>query len=389
MDKVRFGIVGLGNMGTSYLYTMFEAGKIKNGYVNALCDINPDKIAAVKEKLERTDVAYFEDYREMLDSGLVDAVMVETPHYIHPEIVIECLKRGINVICDKPAGVYAKQVREMNEIAKTSKAQFGMMFNQRTLPHYRKIKEMISGGELGELQRISWIITDWYRTQYYYDCGNWRATWAGEGGGVLINQCPHQIDLISWMLGTQPKYVNAFCHYGKWHDIEVEDDVTAYFEYENGATGTFITSTGDAPGTNRLEITGTLGKLVCEGEKLIFHKNKMDVKEHCRTATWGFKKPECEVIEVECEGETTQHVIIINNFIAALRGEEELFATGVSGINGVELMNAMELSGWRGGERITMPPDEDEYLAELNKRRESSRIKTGEEKGAVSTAGSY
>ena len=313
----------------------------------------------------------------MLESGVCDAVLVETPHYQHPEIVMECLKRDVNVICDKPAGVYTKQVREMNEAAAKSKAKFAMMFNQRMNCVYRKMRQMIADGELGKLQRVTWIITDWFRTQTYYNNGSWRATWAGEGGGVLINQCPHQIDLVQWVLGQMPKKVRGFCHYGKWHDIEVEDDVTAYFEYENGATGVFITTTGEAPGSNRFEVSGSKGKLICENEQLIWYKNERDNIEVCKTSDKGFDTPKCEKIVVETDGENPQHIGIINNFANAILGLEEQFVAGTDGINGVELMNAIELSGWKNGEEVTLPIDEEAYLSELNKHRATSRIKTG------------
>jgi predicted dehydrogenase len=368
---------------------MFEGGIIKDGTVTALADINPDKIDAVKARLTRDDVAYFEDYKEMIDSGLVDAIMIETPHYFHPEIAIYALERGIHVLCDKPAGVYTKQVKEMNAAAERSSAIFGMMFNQRTIDVYQKMRKMIADGELGEIQRVVFIITDWYRTQFYYDSGSWRATWDGEGGGVLINQCPHQLDLISWILGEQPSAVNGFCKYGRWHDIEVEDEVTAYLEYAGGATGVFITTTGEAPGTNRLEISGTLGKLVCDNGELTFYKNVADSIEYSKSARDGFSAPKCEAVKIECDRNAPQHAGIINNFISAILGREELFSTGISGIRGVELMNAIELSGWRGGARVTLPIDDDEYLEELTEKRKRSRIKNVKDIGAVSTEGSY
>ena len=374
MRKIKFGIVGMGNQGSHYA-NLLKDGKIENGVLSCVCDNNPVKLENAKNKFE--GISYYADYIQMLDSGDCEAVLVETPHYQHPEIVMECLKRGIHVICDKPAGVYTKQVREMNELAEKSNAKFAMMFNQRTNCVYRKMKEMIANGELGELQRMTWIITDWYRTQAYYDGGSWRATWAGEGGGVLINQCPHQIDLVQWVLGQMPKKVHGFCHYGKWHDIEVEDDVTAYFEYENGATGVFITSTGEAPGTNRFEVSGSKGKLICERDELIFYKNERDNIEVCKTSDKGFDTPKCERIVVETDGKNPQHAGIINNFANALLGLEEMFVQGVEGINGVELMNAIELSGWKNGAEVTLPVNEDEYLEELNKRRATSRLKTG------------
>ena len=388
MKKIRFGIVGLGNQGSYYETKLFKCGRIENGEISALCDNNPAKLENAKTMLEQ-EVPCFLDYKEMLDSGLCDAVIVTTPHYIHPEIVIECLKRDINVICDKPAGVYTKHVREMNEIAKSSNAHFAMLFNQRTNCLYRKMKEIIADGSIGELQRVNWIITNWYRTEKYYDSGSWRATWKGEGGGVLINQSPHQIDLIQWIIGEMPKTVRGFCGYGKWHDIEVEDEVTAFFEYKNGATGVFITTTGEAPGTNRLEISGTKGKLLCEGDKLTWYKLSEDSIEWSRTCTDGFSIPPMEIIEVKTDGKNQQHAGIINNFANSLLGLEEFFVDGTEGIHGVELMNAIELSGWKNGMAIDLPIDEDEYLRELNCRVNTSRYKKCDDNRVIDNSMSY
>ncbi len=389
MKKVKFGIIGLGNQGSSYVFNIFNQNKIENGEISALCDTNQAKIDNVKSQITGQNVSYFTDYKEMLDSGLVDAVLVEVPHYFHPEIVIECLKRDINVICEKPAGVYTKQVREMNEVAKNSKALFGMMFNQRTNCVYRKMREIIKEGGLGELQRVNWVITTWFRPQKYYDTGSWRASWVGEGGGVLINQSPHQLDLISWILGEMPTSVRGFGKFGKWHDIEVEDDVTAYFEYKNGATGVFITSTGETPGTNRLEISGTKGKLCCTDDKLVWYKNLVDGMEFSKTTTQAFGAPDVEVIEVETDGKNPQHQGIINNFANAILGLEPLMVDGAEGINGVELMNAIELSAWNNGKEIILPVDEDEYLEELNKRRKTSKMREVKDEQVVNTAGTY
>ncbi len=389
MEKVRVGIIGLGNQGTHYMAGLFNPGKIPNGVITALCDNNPAKIEAMKARTVGQDIKYFDNYVDLLDSGLCDMVMVVVPHYFHPEMVMEALKRGIHVICDKPAGVYTKQVKEMNECAKQSKALFAMMFNQRTNCVYRKMREIVQSGGIGELQRVTWIITDWYRTQQYYDSGSWRATWEGEGGGVLINQCPHQIDLVQWVVGEMPVAINGFCQYGMWHNIEVEDEVTAYFRYQNGATGVFITTTGEAPGTNRFEISGTRGKLLVENNKLYYWSNEADTQEWARTADTGFMPPKCHFCEVETDGENPQHMGIINNFIAAIRGEEPLFVDGTEGINGVEMMNAMELSGWNNGETVTLPVDEERYLAELQAHVANSVKKDCDDGAVADTAGTF
>ena len=384
MEKVKIGIIGIGNMGTSHAKTITE-GKVPELELVAVADRQEGRRQWCKEHLPET-IQIFEEGSDLIASGVCDAVLVAVPHYQHPELSMEALQHNLHVLCEKPAGVYTKQVREMNEAAAKSDRVFAMMFNQRTNCVYRKMHEMVVGGELGEIRRVNWIITDWYRTQSYYDSGSWRATWDGEGGGVLLNQCPHNLDLIQWICGM-PVKVQAFCHEGKWHDIEVEDDVTAYLEYPNGATGVFITTTGDAPGTNRFEITGDLGKLVCENDKLTFYKLKQGIKEHCATCKGGFDKPECETIEVETDGLNEQHAGIMKAFAANILHGTPLVAGGEEGINGLMLSNAMHLSSWLG-HAVTLPIDEDEFLSQLNERRAHSRKKEGS--GVVfDTEGSY
>ncbi len=388
MEKVRYGIIGVGNQGSTYAIDLFGGGHIENGVLAAICDINPAKIDYVKSKTDLSKVALFDDYKAMLDAGVCDAVLVETPHYFHPEMVIECLRRGIHVICEKPAGVYTEAVYEMNRVAEESHALFGMMFNQRTNCVYRKMREMVQSGAIGKLQRVTWIITNWFRTQAYYDTGAWRATWSGEGGGVLINQCPHQLDLLQWVTGEMPTSVNAFCQYGRWHDIEVEDEVTAYLTYKSGAVGVFVTTTGEFPGTNRFEISGTKGKLLCENEVLTFVKPESDMEEVRLHSPDSFVSPKTETITVETDGENRQHCGIINNFTNAILGKEPLFVDGREGVNGVELMNAFELSGWNNGETIAIPVDQKRYKEELFRHIKSSRKKDVEDK-VTSTAGTY
>ncbi len=363
MDKVRFGIVGFGNMGTGHCKYL-NAGEIEGATLAAICDIKPAKLEMAKEAYP--DVALFDNHMDMFKSGKIDAVIIATPHYFHPTIGIDAFNCGINVISEKPAGVYTKQVEEIMAVAKKSGLAYGMMFNQRTNPMYQKMREMVQGGELGSLYRCVWIITDWFRTQSYYDSGDWRATWDGEGGGVLLNQCPHQLDLWQWIFGM-PTRIHAFCHEGKYHNIEVEDDVTAYAEYANGATGVFITTTGEAPGTNRFEITGTLGKLVAEGNTLKFTKNEVDAAEFSRTSDQGFGKPKTEYIEYKFENGGPQHKGITQNFTDHLIKGTPLLASGYEGINGLSISNAMMLSSWKN-DWVNLPNDGEEFWAELQKK---------------------
>ena len=366
MDKVRFGMVGCGNIGTTHTKYLAE-GKVTNGVLTAVCDINPKKLAAFKERLGDS-VNYYNSADEMFASGDVDVVIIGVPHYDHPTLAMKALDAGIHCIVEKPAGVYTLQVNEMLEHAKKSDKILGIMFNQRTNPAFKKMREMIASGKVGEIKRTNWIITNWYRTQKYYDSGEWRATWVGEGGGVLYNQAPHQLDLFQWIVGMMPTKVHAFCHFGKWHTIEVEDDVTCYCEYPNGATGVFITTTADAPGTNRFEVTGTRGKLVFEDNKLYFTELQVDEREYCMTTENTFNAPpKNDTVEIPLEGENTQHAGISNNIANAILGLEDVYAPAKDGIYGVQLANAMLLSTWLNKE-IELPFDDELFYEELKKR---------------------
>lgn len=384
MEKVRLGIIGIGGMGTNHALSIVK-GQVPNMELTAVADVRQARLDWAKENLPDT-VARFDSGEKLIESGTCDAVLIATPHYIHPDYVIYALEHGVHALSEKPAGVYTKQVRLMNEVAEKSDKTFAIMFNQRTNCIYRKLHEMIESGELGKMKRVNWIITDWFRNQSYYDAAGWKATWDGEGGGVLLNQCPHQIDLLQWLCGM-PVKVRAFCHEAKWHDIEVEDDVTAYMEFENGATGVFVTTTADAPGTNRLELTFEMGKIVCEGDKLIFDKVATNVTEFLKTEKEGFKKPEVTRIEVETDGMNEQHIGVLKAFADHILTGAHLVAEGIEGIRGLTLSNAMHLSSWLD-RTVEIPFDEELFLTELNKKRATSKKKT--DSGVVfDTAGTY
>lgn len=387
MDKkLRLGIIGIGNMGSAHANNVAN-GKCPDFELAAIADKNNDRLSWAKGIFPE-NVKFFSTAEEMLDSGLIDACMVCVPHYDHPKYAIECMKRGIHVMVEKPAGVYTKQVREMNEEAKKHPdLVFGMMFNQRTNCIYRKMRELVKSGKYGEIRRVNWIITNWYRPQIYYDSGDWRATWSGEGGGVLLNQCPHQLDLLQWICGM-PKTVDAHLHFGKWHDIEVEDDVTAYLEYQNGATGVFITSTGDAKGTNRFEIQLDGAKLVVENDKLILTEYEMTEQEFSRTNTEPFGSVSSTVKEVETDGENPQHIGVVNAWGGAILRGTPLVADGREGINGLMLSNAMHLSAFTG-KKTELPFDEELYYSELMKKVAVSRKKENKPTVFADTLNSY
>ena len=384
MKQVRLGMIGVGNIGTAHGTTILGGG-CPEVVITAAADRRESRRAWIREHLPSAEI--FSEGEDLIASDRCEAVMICVPHYQHPTLAVSALRHGLHTLVEKPAGGYTLQVREMNEEAdRHPELAFALMYNQRTNCVYRKLKEMIDGGELGSLKRVSWLITDWYRTQIYYDSGAWRATWSGEGGGVLLNQCPHQLDLLQWLCGL-PVRVRAFCHEGKWHDIEVEDDVTAYLEFENGATGVFVTTTGDAPGTNRLEITGTRGKIVCEKDQLIFSRLKTDEREWCVTCKEGFKKPESETFEVETDGKNPQHAGVINAFAARILRGEPLTADGREGIRGLTLSNAMHLSSWLE-KPVEIPFDEELFRSMLMERCSHSRHKEAADV-TFDTAGSY
>ena len=361
---IRLGILGGGNIAFTHINNVLS-GKCPGVTITAVAERRENRHDQFRAMIP--GVAMFNESLDLIRSGLCDAVLVATPHYQHPELTVAALDAGLHVLCEKPAGVYSLQVRDMIAAAdRHPELTFAMMFNQRTNCVYRKIKELLDTGALGQLKRVNWIVTDWYRTEQYYASGAWRATWVGEGGGVLLNQCPHQLDLMQWLFGL-PKRVHAFLHEGKWHDIEVEDDVTAYLEYENGATGVFITTTGDAPGSNRLEITGTLGRLVCENDVLTFDRLTVDEREWCRTSAEGFEKPPMETFSVEVDGRNLQHVEVLNAFADHIEHGTPLVADGREGLKGLLLSNAIHLSGWTG-ETVELPFDEARFLSLLNQK---------------------
>jgi len=385
MSKIKLGIIGMGNMGRSHAKNIRD-GKCPEVELVAVADYKGETQVWLKEN-GFENVVFFDDAEKMMDSGMIDSVLVAIPHYDHPKYSMMAMEKGIHVMCEKPAGVYTKQVREMNEFAEKKDVVFGMMFNQRTNHIYRKAKELVASGEYGQIRRVNWIITTWYRPQCYYDSGDWRATWSGEGGGVLLNQCPHQLDLLQWICGL-PVKVHAFMQIGKWHDIEVEDDVTAYMEFENGATGCFITTTGDAFGTNRLEIQMDRGKIVVENDEINFWEFEMSEPEFSKVNKKPFGKPERTKIELETDGKNEQHSGVLNAFAGAILRGEPLVAGGQEGINGLMLSNAMHLSAWTN-ETVTLPIDEDLYYDELMKRVKTSKRKTNVVEVVGDTSGTY
>jgi len=368
MKSVRLGIIGMGNIGKHHAEYLL-AGKVSRAELTAISDVFPDKLAAYKSK----GVKIFGDGEELIRSGEVDAIIIATPHYQHTTLGITGLKAGLHIMVEKPISAHKADAERLIATAKQHPKQvFGGMFQLRTENRYVKIKKLITDGSLGDLVRFSWIVTDWFRTEAYYSSGGWRATWKGEGGGVLLNQCLHQLDMLQWLLGM-PARVRSFVQLGRYHNIEVEDDVTCYMEFPNKATGVFISTTGEAPGTNRFEIIGTMGRLVLENDKLSFTRNEVSMIEQSKTAKLGFQKPETWNIDVPITTAPAQHATIMQNFVDAILDGTTMISPGEEGIHSVELANVMLYSGLLN-QTIELPMDSAAYERKLNELIANSKF---------------
>ncbi len=346
MADIRIGIIGQGGMGRSHAKYLVE-GKVPGGRLTAVCDASPEQLQEA-EKITGSEVKQYPTHEALLASGEVDGVLICVPHYFHPSIAIDAFKQGCHVLTEKPAGVYTKQVHEMNEAAEKSGKVFGIMFQARTRPANQKMHELLQAGELGDIIRTQMMATHSFRSQSYFDLAGWRGTWKGEGGGVLINQAPHDLDQWQWICGV-PKRVRAFCGFGQHHNIEVEDNVTAFVEYANGATGTFIASTSEVPGESSLVVNGDRGMLKLEKDKLTLWKTEMPLSTFNKEYKKGFGRPKVEEIAIEIEGEASGHAGITSDWVSAIRDGTPLLAPGKEGLNSLEISNAIHLSTWIDG----------------------------------------
>ena len=359
MSKVRLGIVGLGNIGKFHTGYLLEH-KISRCELAAVSDAHKPNLDAFALK----GVPTFDTCEEMIRSEKIDAIVVATPHFLHTTLGIDALENGLHTMIEKPISAHKADAERLFAVAKAHPDQvFAGMFQMRVEPRYLKIRKLIEE-ELGRLVRVNWIITDWFRTEAYYASGGWRATWKGEGGGVLLNQCLHQLDMLQWLCGM-PSRVRGFCQLGQFHDIEVEDSVTCYMEWANGATGVFISSTGEAPGTNRLELCGTRGKVVLENNRLTFTRNDADMIEFSKTVPSGFAKPEVWNVEIPFESAANPHATLMQNFVDSILDGTPLIAPGYEGMGSVELANVLLYSSLLG-QTVELPMDGAAWEAKLN-----------------------
>jgi predicted dehydrogenase len=381
------GVIGLGNMGTQHARMLAAMDGVR---LVAVCDVAPGRAETVAREIGWDATRALSDVERLWDLADLDAVVIATPHYDHVPLGIAALERGKHILVEKPIAVHAAAARRLVDGIAAARERFpgivaSAMFNQRSWGHWRTIRRMITDGSLGRLVRATWIITDWFRTQHYYDIGGWRATWAGEGGGALLNQCPHNLDLYQWFFGM-PSRIRGFAGIARYHAIEVEDEVTAYFEHGDGMVGHFITSTGESPGTNRLEIVGEMGKLVFEDGALTFWRNARSMLEEIRESEKAFTivDHEREAVAFDWDG-SGGHREILENWVAAIRDGQPLIAPAEEGINSVILANGIMQSSFDGAS-VTLPLDEGRYAAHLKKLIAESTFRKPSASGAGGSA---
>lgn len=374
MRKLKIGIVGFGNIGHHH-YEMIRKGVIPNMELTAVCDINPQKLEYAQELMP--GIPCFEKAEDLFKSGLVEAVIISTPHYFHPSLAIKAFEYGLHVVSEKPAGVYTRQVNEMIAAAQRSGKVLAVNFCLRGMPVYQTLRNMVKSGELGHIKRITWIATQWYRPQAYHDSAGWRSSWATEGGGVLINQCPHQLDLLQWIFGC-PDEILSDISFGKYHDIEVDDEVSALFRYKNGTIGAFLTGTSETPGTNRLEISCDMGRVVLENGKITF--DKLEENERAWNNALKSGQPPVNTVEVPLvEGEAHLSHVFIDFANAVLEGKKACsLSPGADSIHEALIANALYYSAWKGNVWVNLNNfPHDDFYDELMKRVATSKPKEG------------
>ena len=365
MNNLRLGVIGLGNIGQQHIKHI-QSDAVERCVVTALSSRNISPLA------EELNAKHFTDYRDLIDSGLCDAVLIATPTMNHLDMGLYALNKGLHVLMEKPLGLSVEQGDQLLACADKDQV-FGLMLNQRVAPIFVKMKNVIDTGILGELQRTHWTMTNWFRPEVYFQVSDWRATWAGEGGGLLLNQCIHNIDIFQWLTGM-PVSLQGFCGFGKYHNIEVEDEATAYFQYENGATGVFVGSTGESPGINRLDIVGDKGTMSFDGEKLLLTENSPSTSAYNKETKDMFGQPKTHQLDITPCEVVNQHGVVINNFVEAILDGEELIAPAAQGMDSLAIANAILWSSW-SGEKVNFPLSSSGYQEALEEKLAQSTLR--------------
>ncbi|MDD4316092.1 MAG: Gfo/Idh/MocA family oxidoreductase [Clostridia bacterium] len=365
---VCIAVIGIGRIGSVHARNL-KKGKVTGARLVAICDVQKQAYSTFCEKYGF--IPCYEDYKLMLEEIKPRAVIIATEHYFHTEIAEYCIENGVDVLVEKPVGVTTEAVKKLIAVSKSHpEVKAAVMYNQRTNPLYARAKRLVKSGALGKVVRINYIITDWYRSQAYYNEGGWRASFCGEGGGALINQCIHQLDLLQWIAGM-PKsvWVRAFT---KNRNITVENDVTALFRYEDDVFCSFSASTHELRGTNRLEIAGDKGRIVIDGLRMKYYAFAKSEGEINASTQNGYGAVQRKTLRysyfrfkfVARLGEQRK---LIQNFVNSLNNNSPLLSPLTDGLNAVELINAAYLSAWENKE-IAIPIDDRNYVDMLSSK---------------------
>ncbi len=353
MDTVRVGVVGVGSMGNGHADCTMN--KVEETELVAVCDT--DK-AVADARAEEYGVKAFSSHEELLRSGLVDAITIATPHYDHPPIAVDAFNTGIHVMSEKPIGVTVGAADKMLAAAKESGLVFSVGYQRRFDPTVQAMKRVMESGRLGKIYRAMMIETH-FRSQAYYDSAGWRATWKGEGGGVLLNQSPHGIDIFMMLMGLPRRLQAVTRTYG--HHIEVEDEASAMLEWEGDIQGYYHTSTNEVPTRTIMEICGDNGKLVYNGGSAQLFLLEQPLSEYNKDSTKMWGHPEVAEEPMELPDIPVQgHEAVIRNFARAILFGEERMSPGEEGIDSLEFINATILSGGTG-KPVEFPVPRDEY----------------------------
>ncbi|MAQ10247.1 MAG: oxidoreductase [Gammaproteobacteria bacterium] len=360
---VRVGVVGTGNIGSQHIL-LLQSGKIKGAQLAATASRSASSL--------QTDVPHFKDYREMFSHADINAVLIATPTMSHVEIAQAAIQCGLPIMMEKPLAMSVGQAEKLLALV-PDHLQFAIMLSQRFDPAYARLKQLLMNNAIGNLQRIGWTMTKWYRPDIYYKVSRWRGTWPGEGGGLLINQCIHNLDVLQWLVGL-PDSITAKVGFGKHHDIDVEDEVSAIMTFDNGAIGTLTASSGEAPGVNRLEIVGDRGSLILEHGVIDVLRADENVRTHCRTTHEMFGMPVFDREVIEITEESNQHAAVLQNFVDSLEIGSELLTPTEQGLGSLQLANGILLSAWNN-ETVTVPIDTNQYEARLQEKIHNASLR--------------
>ncbi|MEM3041144.1 MAG: Gfo/Idh/MocA family oxidoreductase [Nitrososphaerota archaeon] len=331
-EPVKFGIVGTG-VGANFCAQ--GLARITEARIAELVAVSSQRKEHASEFVSKYGLKlWYTDYKEMLQKAPVDAVIINTPHHLHHPIAMEAMKAGKHVLVDKPMAISLREADEMIREAERRRVRLGVIFQSRFDPIIRKVKVATEEGEFGKLI-LGEAVVEWFRTQEYYDNSSWRGRWATEGGGALINQSIHTIDLLTWIMGP-PKYLWAQIDTVA-HKIEVEDLAVAAIRFENGALGVIQGSTAVYPGlATRLEIHGTKGTAIIEGEVLkrwsVVGEEEV-IAEGAKEGLKSWARPELVP--------ATNHASLIKDFAQAILEAREPYVDGVEGRRSLEIIMAI------------------------------------------------